>query len=665
MKQNLLSIALLAFVLSANAQYQVENSGFENWEDVAYNSTNTGQEPLSWNSFLTGTGTTFFLGQAARNQLAKDTAVRPGSTGTYSAKINARKVFGSIIAQGNMTTGCINMGSMTATDAKGNYNYTRIDVDGQNQPFTGKPDAMHVWVKFYSPSTTNNAKVNTILHTAGYYQDPEANELVGKLVAKAVNESITTSDSWQELTIPFTYNSEVTDRPAYALVSFATNNVAGKGSESDVMNIDDLSYLYYSELATLSYNGTSIFEAGTKAYNLSTIVYDESKLAATSNGVAATIEKSFDSSTGILTITVKGDNYVADNTNFHTYTIQFKAPVITNYTNTLTVCVNNQTTAPQNTTIQLVNELDGSYSFLLKNFMLGTGESAIPVGNIKLTNLEKNGNSYNKQQTITITAGDIPTIPVESWFGPNIGPIPVDLAATVDGTNLTANIDINLQDILGQIINVVFAPSLTIDGTTAISSKGLYNVTLSRPLSAGWNMICLPFSYNVAEFGEGAKAEEFKSSTQQNINFTSVENMEAHTPYLLYLASTPTDPIYFGKALTASEPISVTHDLTTFSGVYSNTSLDGKFVLDENANPIKKGAADVAPISGAYITTTSPSLIINLDGVPTGVEGITVDTESTFDVYNMLGIKVLSNTKSLNGLEKGIYIVNGKKLMIK
>lgn len=48
-------------------------------------------------------------------------------------------------------------------------------------------------------------------------------------------------------------------------------------------------------------------------------------------------------------------------------------------------------------------------------------------------------------------------------------------------------------------------------------------------------------------------------------------------------------------------------------------------------------------------------------------QGITdvevVDT--TFDVYNLSGVKVRSNATSLNGLAKGIYIVDGKKYVVK
>ena len=48
----------------------------------------------------------------------------------------------------------------------------------------------------------------------------------------------------------------------------------------------------------------------------------------------------------------------------------------------------------------------------------------------------------------------------------------------------------------------------------------------------------------------------------------------------------------------------------------------------------------------------------------TGIKGIVVDGQR-FDVYDMQGRKVKSNVSSLNNLPAGIYIVNGKKMVIK
>src|SRR5690554_1574809 len=111
-----LFILVLSIVCLANvkAQMQIDNSGFEQWESVT-----GGSEPVNWNSFLTASGG---LTWAADNQLEESSDVRPGSTGTKSARIWSRSAFG-VIANGNLTLGKINMGSLTPTGLS-NYNWT-------------------------------------------------------------------------------------------------------------------------------------------------------------------------------------------------------------------------------------------------------------------------------------------------------------------------------------------------------------------------------------------------------------------------------------------------------------------------------------------------------------------------------------------------------------
>ena len=41
---------------------------------------------------------------------------------------------------------------------------------------------------------------------------------------------------------------------------------------------------------------------------------------------------------------------------------------------------------------------------------------------------------------------------------------------------------------------------------------------------------------------------------------------------------------------------------------------------------------------------------------------VTTEPEKTFDVYNLSGNKVRQNVKNLDGLPRGLYIVNGKKV---
>ena len=56
------------------------------------------------------------------------------------------------------------------------------------------------------------------------------------------------------------------------------------------------------------------------------------------------------------------------------------------------------------------------------------------------------------------------------------------------------------------------------------------------------------------------------------------------------------------------------------------------------------------------------------EGETTSVEEILQDKgiilESS-DVYGVNGVKVRSNTHSLEGLSKGVYVVNGKKYVVK
>lgn len=58
--------------------------------------------------------------------------------------------------------------------------------------------------------------------------------------------------------------------------------------------------------------------------------------------------------------------------------------------------------------------------------------------------------------------------------------------------------------------------------------------------------------------------------------------------------------------------------------------------------------------------------LINLDeSNESGVEGIKENNaNNVYNVYDLNGVKVLEKSKSLEGLEKGVYIVNGKKQMV-
>ena len=321
MKKFITLMILSALCLGAKAQYQLANSDFEEWEAVSQKvglHTKKGNEPLNWNSFVTGRSASSVFNSAVQDQLEKSEDVRPNSLGKYSVKLISKKVLGIAVAQGNLTTGRINMGSYTANDADGNYNY--VDDNSSDQPFTGKPDQLRVWVKY---SGIKYGTATIYLLTKGYYQDPmgNTNNITATCVAKAANTELPSNAEWTQYTLSFDYSEGVNETPSYAFVNFSTCNEPGNGSTNDYMLIDDIEMVYNSELTGAKYDGKDvIFENG---HAIVPAIYESEKLNLTSNGQGARIYRNYDEETALLTITVSGNNITEDPQNKHVYTIQF------------------------------------------------------------------------------------------------------------------------------------------------------------------------------------------------------------------------------------------------------------------------------------------------------------------------------------------------------
>ncbi len=717
MKKYLSSLFLSSCALFISAPalaqgiYQLKNAGFEEWEDVSYNN-NSGQEPKYWNSFFTGTGV--YKGTAAtKNQCEKSTDVRSGSSSIYSAKIFDRKVLLAIYANGNLTTGCINMGSMKASDASGNYNFTNTSDDDFNQKFTGLPDAMNVWVKYHSTKSSYHAKATTILHVAGYHQDPSSdkNKMVSA-VATATDETIQPNDTWTELTIPFTYSLTDGTRPAYALVSFSTNAEPGTGTGSDYLLIDDLSYVYYHTLSALSYNGKSILEDGKTAYDLSTEAYDASKLAYTKKAKGGSVETAYDAATAQLTISVKGDNYAADNTSATAYTVQFKkdggasdATVVStnNYAEKLVVTINGQSTDSIPANIVVDHMSDGTVTFSLKNFYLPADESdeeAEPmyVGNITLEGVTvgqaEGYETIATDQKITIKEGTDPADAI--WLGPMLGEIPVKLSGKLNDKKLYVNIDIDMQESLGQTINVVVGKesnvtgiqTVTIKTTTSLDcSAGKAEVNFSRSFKQGWNTLVLPFATTANELG-AKKVATLSAGNDNTAVFHVSEDgtINANVPYVVYFDAATETTISKVVTLAATSDVqSVTPDgsALTFTGNYTaerslyvdGTSLGYGLVNSNGKSTIRPAA------SGATLPATCAYFTVNTSGAATKTFSVVFEgsdvtgIDNTFSltdgqltpairgVYTLQGVKVSNG--STQGLPAGLYIVNGKKTIVR
>ena len=571
--------------------------------------------------------------------------------------------------------------------------------------FTFRPDAIRGWYK-RTPSTEGNENAHIIAylwkgtysseiksHTANDIKEDVDRVVMGKESGTANGTLIascdygfatTTNNDWQEIIVPLNYEKgqeNTIPEKMNVIISSADYWTRANIKDQSILEVDDVQYLYYSQLAELSYDGKSIdgFSKDKYEYTI-TADYDESKLSAKADGIGATVKKSYDEETHKLTITVKGNDISANTENFHTYTLEFKQaeeqiPLeSTDYSGFLTVTVNGNSADSQITTIRLIKNTDASYSFALDNFILGAGEDAMPIGNILLKNLtvSEDGNSFTANQTIQITEGDKEG--VTSWLGPQLGDVPVVLSATKNGDNMTADIDIDMTNTIGQIIKVSFAPELVINGTTTleVTGGGLYNVTLSRNFAANWNTICLPFDTTPTTLG-ATQVQAFTACDGTTLTFTKTESMMANTPYLIYFEKAPATPLYISTEIKATVPTSVTHGNVTFVGNYeAGKNMEGLYGVAEKAGEqyiMRGGKGSTLGSTGAYFTVSGSevnTLRIRLEGTGTGISDVEAGKGGqTFDIYSLNGIKVRSQATTTDGLPKGIYLINGKKHIVK
>lgn len=318
------------------AEYQLPNADFEaNWTLNQYESamgagiSYSEETPDFWNSFYRADGDYADAALKLFSNQAGSVKQTAGYDGTGSAAlIFSRKNMMNTISNGNLTSGIVHMGSMTADDPQ-NYNYSDLDNPTGRCEFVGLPDSVSVYFLFQPvDASLGNASMNMILHSEYEYKDPSAamgaEDSLKYLVARA-SASVEAAENWTCYTVPFQYNGDnyQAEGKRYMLTSFSTNAKAGKGSDGDSLSIDHIRLIYNSRLSSLTIGGEALagFSKDVYTYEVATDAPELEQIKAVADGIGATVETVLEDK--VLTITVKGNDYTANPENVHTYQIIF------------------------------------------------------------------------------------------------------------------------------------------------------------------------------------------------------------------------------------------------------------------------------------------------------------------------------------------------------
>lgn len=715
MRKILLTALLAAGGLTASAQY-LPNGDFEQWKTTCGKSDQTsinkyldtapfglatrpGVEPQDWNG--SNVNQTVFGYNASSDALV--TRQKEGDN-SY-VRLVCTKV-GAKIGQGlgaieikAEAPAFINFGTpwVYAVSSK---NKCDGGVYG-GMPFSYKPDAIKGRYKRTPAATKEKARIIAYLWSGTFnssipsgkstrMQDDVDRAIMGrvsgvtgdgKLVASCdYGFETTKNNDWEEIVVPINYKL-TDDAPTKMNVIISSADYWNRANmvENSKLEVDDVQFVYYHALKNVTYNGKPIEVKENESQFYIPISPDETfdlkKLKYDKVGVGATVEAPvYDAANNTVTITVKGNDYDKNDKSVTTYVFTIVKEQ-TNFTDGLSVKLEGSGTFPiSDATIQLVKELDDSYTFQLKNFSLAQGQ--IPVGTIRIKNLTIDGNHITAKQTINIENGDDAT--VESWMGPMLQNVPVELDATRNGDKLVAKIFI---DFSGMKIHVLFAPTVDIDGTTDVKTiePGMKNIRFTRPLKKGWNSICLPFNMSAFDFENSTdtKLQALASYDGEVLNFEEVENLEANVPYLVYITGANSEDRMFhgfniGTEVFAAEPQAQCRGGFCFQGNYTPSfAMRNRYgVADHGAEGqfIQKGGEkSTLPATGAYFTASGKpaSVKLNLGGEVTGIDsnGVIISDSTSAPVYDLKGVRVSNG--SLEGLPKGLYIQGGKKVYVK
>ena len=343
--------------------YQLMNGSFDgSWETCTpyqgagmYYTAGTGEQPVGWKSSN--------INQILNFELVERDTV---DAGNYAVAIS--NMFTGLGTMGQNAPGYLSIGTpWNAARVVSMFPYQATETDGGSfggAAFAARPDS----VKFTFKRTHGTDKPEEVATVAAMLWKGTFTSTVGVGINMAnespakevmtdrdrdvmglITEGVTKSENaeciatlnhkiegdyaeWTTLSLPLTYQSDAVPEKINLIFSssdYFNDDRAAIGAGNS-LTIDDVELVYNSQLATLTYDGETVPGFAVDNYevlDLSSVDFEESKLAYTSNGAGATVETSYDKEKAVLTLTVKGNDYEVNSENEHIYKVQFKLPV--------------------------------------------------------------------------------------------------------------------------------------------------------------------------------------------------------------------------------------------------------------------------------------------------------------------------------------------------
>lgn len=184
-------------------------------------------------------------------------------------------------------------------------------------------------------------------------------------------------------------------------------------------------------------------------------------------------------------------------------------------------------------------------------------------------------------------------------------------------------------------------------------------VKLTRGVQKGINSFVLPFAATAEELGATQVATYDSYDKAAKIaNFKTAADVAANTPFLTMDVAEDkvTDVLNFGEKTIVATPESLGTD---FVGVYAKTNANGKYGINAEGKLQKGGTDAYVNAFHAYLDVKEPAGVAFNGSTPTAINGVAADKVADTAVYDLSGRRVYGK------LQKGLYIMNGKKVVVK